>query len=83
MTAHESLAAARRTHRDAIDSVDIATADESQCVTELNAADKEKVAAAKRQLALGAQTLLESANRTHANTVHTLTVQTIEWERTE
>ena len=52
-TAHESLAAASRAYVAAIDNVNIATADKSQCVAELNAADKDKVAAAKRQLALG------------------------------
>ena len=71
---------ARRTYVAAIDNVDVATADESQCVAELNAADK--VAAAKRQLAIGAH--YESATRTHANTVHALTVRTNDkWERTE
>jgi hypothetical protein len=50
-TAHETFAAARRAYVAAIDNVDIATADESQCVAELNAANK--VAASKRQLTLG------------------------------
>ena len=31
-TAHETLAAARRAHMEAIDNVDIATADETLCV---------------------------------------------------
>jgi len=39
-TAHETLAAARRAYVAAIDNVNIATADKSQCVAELNAADK-------------------------------------------
>ena len=61
-TAHEILAAARRAYVAAIDNVDVATADESQCVAELNAADMDTVAAAKRQLAIGAQTLLRVCN---------------------
>jgi hypothetical protein len=40
MTAHETFAAARRAYVAAVDNVDIATADESQCVAELNAANK-------------------------------------------
>ena len=61
-TAHETLAEARRAYVAAIDNVSVATADESQCVAELNAADMDRVAAAKRQLALGAQTLLRVRN---------------------
>ena len=71
-TAHETLALARRAHAAAIDSIDIATTDESLCVAELDAADKDKVATIKRQLALGAKTLLESADHTHAGSVRTL-----------
>jgi hypothetical protein len=71
-TAHESLAAARKTHREAIDDVDIATADELLCVAELNTADIDKIAAAKRQLTLGAQALFESATSNHADAVNAL-----------
>jgi hypothetical protein len=70
--AHETLAVAKRACGVAIDSVDVATADEAQCVAELNAADKDKIANAKSQLALGVQALLESATSTHTNAVHAL-----------
>ncbi len=70
--AHEILAVAKRACGVAIDSVDVATADEAQCVAELNAADKDKIANAKSQLALGVQALLESATSTHTNAVHAL-----------
>jgi hypothetical protein len=70
--AHEILAVAKRACGVAIDSVDVATTDEAQCVAELNAADKDKIANAKSQLALGVQALLESATSTHTNAVHAL-----------
>ena len=71
--AHEALATARRMHSAAIDPVDIATAEEAQCVAELDAADKDTVAAGKSQLALGAQRLFETATRAHESAVHALT----------
>ena len=71
-TAHESLAAARREQREAIDNIDIATADERLCVAELAAVDMDKIAASKRQLTLGAQALFESATSTHADAVNAL-----------
>ena len=71
--AHETLSLARRARAAAIDPIDVATADESQCIAELNAADTNKVAAAKSQLALGAQALFESATRAHTDAVHVLT----------
>ena len=49
------------------------TADEAQCVAELDAADKDTVAAGKSQLALGAQRLFETATRAHESAVHALT----------
>ena len=52
-TAHETLAAAHRAHVAAINNVDIATADESQMRCRTQCRDKDKVATAKRQLALG------------------------------
>jgi len=71
-TAHETLAVARRAHAMAIDTVDVAIADEAQCVAELNAADMDTVATTKNQLALGAQELFESATHGHEGTVHSL-----------
>jgi hypothetical protein len=49
-------------------------AGERQCVAELNVANTDKVMTAKRQLALGAQNLLKSAECTHANTVCALNI---------
>jgi hypothetical protein len=69
---HETLAAACRVCAAAIDNVDVAAADEAQCVAELNATDMDTAAAAKNQLALGAQALFESATRTHEGAVHAL-----------
>ena len=43
--------------------VDVAVADEAQCVAELYAADMDTAAATKNQLALGAQALFEAATR--------------------
>ncbi len=54
---NKTLAAARRVHAAAIDTVDIATTDKSQCVAELNALDMDTMATAKNQLALGAQAI--------------------------
>ena len=72
MAAHETLAAARRKRAAAIDPIDVAAADESQCVAELHAAGMDTAAAAKSQLATGAQALFESATHTHADAVHAL-----------
>jgi len=72
MAAHETLAAARREHAAAIDPINVAAADESQCVAELHAADMDTAAAAKSQLATGVQALFKSATRTHADAVHAL-----------
>jgi hypothetical protein len=71
--AHEALATARRVRAAAIDPVDVATADEAQCVAELNAVDKDTTAAAKNQLALSAQGLFETATRAHESAVRALT----------
>ena len=60
---HKTLTAACRVRAAAINAVDIATADEAQCVAELNALDMDTMATVKNQLAVGAQTLLESATR--------------------
>jgi len=57
----------------AIDPVDVATADEAQCVAELDAVNKDTAAAAKNLLALGAQGLFETATRAHESAVHALT----------
>ena len=54
---NKTLAAARHVHAAAIDTVDIATTDKSQCVAELNALDMDTMATAKNQLALGAQAI--------------------------
>jgi hypothetical protein len=70
--AHETLAAARCAYAAAINNVNIAAADESQCIAELNAADMDTAAAAKSQLALGAQALFESVTRAFADSVHAL-----------
>ena len=72
MAAHETLAAARRERAAAIDPIDVAASDESQCVAELHATDMDTAAAAKSKLATGAQALFEAATRTHADAVHTL-----------
>jgi hypothetical protein len=72
MAAHETLAAACRERAAAIDPIDVAASDESQCVAELHAADMDTAAAAKSKLATGAQALFEAATRTHADAVHTL-----------
>ena len=72
MAAHETLAAARRERAAAIDPIDVAASDESQCVAELHAADMDTAAAAKSKLTTGAQALFETATRTHADAVHTL-----------
>ena len=72
MAAHQTLAAARRERAAAIDPIDVAASDESQCIAELHAADMDTAAAAKSQLATGAQALFEAATRTHADAVHTL-----------
>ncbi len=71
-TSHETLAATRRVRAAAIDEVDIATANEAQCVAELNAADMDALAATKNQLALGAKSLLSSATHTHEDAVNAL-----------
>jgi hypothetical protein len=70
--AHETLAAARCAYAAAINNVNIAATDESQCIAELNAANMDTAAAAKSQLALGAQALFESVTRAYANAVHAL-----------
>ena len=72
MAAHETLAAARHKRAVAIDPIDVAAANESQCVAELHAADMDTAAATKSQLATGAQALFESATRAHADAVHAL-----------
>ena len=71
-TAHETLATARRARAAAIDDIDIAAADESQCVAELNAADMDAAAVAKNKLAAGAQALYESATRAHVDATRAL-----------
>ena len=70
MAAHKTLTAACRACAAAIDPINGAAADKSQCVAELHAADMDTVAAAKSQLATGAQALFKSATRTHADAVH-------------
>jgi hypothetical protein len=76
-TLHETLATARRARAAAIDTVDVAVAvavaDEAQCVAELNAADMDTAAAAKNQLALGAQALFEAVKRANKGAVRALT----------
>jgi len=72
MAAHETLAAARRERAAAIDPIDVTADDESQCVAELHTADMDTAAAAKSQLATGAQALFESATHTHPDAVHAL-----------
>ena len=72
MAVHETLAAARRERAAAIDPIDVAASNESQCVAELHAADMDTAAAAKSKLATGAQALFEAATCTHADAVHTL-----------
>jgi hypothetical protein len=72
MAAHETLAAARRERAAAINPINVAAAEESQCVAELHTANMDTAAAAKSQLATGAQALFDSATRTHTNAVHTL-----------
>jgi hypothetical protein len=72
-TLHETLATARRARAAAIDTVNVAVADEAQCVAELNAADMDTAAAAKNQLALGAQALFEAAKRANKGAVRALT----------
>jgi hypothetical protein len=69
---HKTLAAAHCTYAAAINNVNIATADESQCIAELNAANMDTAAAAKSQLVLGAQALFESVTCAYANAVHAL-----------
>ena len=69
---HKTLAAACRAHAVAINPVNVAAANESQCVAELHAADMDMAAAAKSQLAISAQALFKSATRTHADAVHAL-----------
>ncbi len=59
--AQEALAASCRTRAAAINAVDIAATDESQCVAELNTIDKNTAVATKNQLANGAQTLTKLA----------------------
>jgi hypothetical protein len=76
--AHETLATARCARTAAINSIAIATTDKLLCIAELNATNKDKLATAKRQLALGAQTLLESANRTHADSVCALNTMCVQ-----
>ena len=72
-TAHEALATAHHACTAAIDSVDVAAAEEAQCVAELNAADRDSAAAAKNKLALGAQALFEAATRANEEAIHALT----------
>ena len=72
-TRYETLAMARRARAAAIDTVDVAVADEAQCVAELNAADMDTAAATKNQLALGAQALFEAAKRANEDAVRALT----------
>ena len=72
MAAHKTLAAARRERAAAIDPIDVAASDESQCVAELHATDMDTAAAAKSKLATSAQALFEAATCTHADAVHTL-----------
>jgi hypothetical protein len=71
-SSHETLAAARRARATAIDDVDIATANEAQCIAELNAADMDASAATKNQLALGVKALLSSATCAHNDAVNAL-----------
>ena len=72
MAAHETLAAAHRKRTAAIDPINVAAADKSQCVAELHTANMDMAAAAKTKLATGAQALFESATHTHADAVHAL-----------
>jgi hypothetical protein len=72
MAAHDTLAAARCERAAAIDPIDVAATKKSQCVAELHAADMDTVAAAKSQLATGAQALFESTTCTHADAVYAL-----------
>jgi hypothetical protein len=69
---HKTLATACCVRATAVATADVATADESQCVAELNALDMDAVATTKNQLALGAQALFKSATRTHEDTVNAL-----------
>jgi len=72
IAAHETLAATRCERAAAIDPIDVAASDESQCVAELHAADMDTAAAAKSKLATGTQALFKAATHTHADAVHTL-----------
>jgi hypothetical protein len=69
---HKTLAATCCVRAMAIDTVDITTGDKLKCVAELNALDMSMMVSAKNQLALGAQTIFESATRTHKDAVNTL-----------
>ena len=81
-TAHETLAETRCEYVAAIDNVDVATAEELQCVAELNAADTDRVAAAKRQLALGAHRVRNPHPRRYRPRPHSVRTND-KWERTE
>jgi len=69
---HEALVAACHAQKTAINNVDVTTANEAQCVAELNATDMDTLAAAKNQLALGAKTLLSSATLAYDEAVNVL-----------
>jgi hypothetical protein len=70
VTAQEALAAACCAQAAAIDAINIAITNESQCVAELNAINMDTKATTKSQLANSAQALAETATRNHEGAVN-------------